>query len=69
MLKQIFTWWSGTTVGAAFDIGRRAGFVGTDEYSGRGSMASMSAPTARATAITARVAAKWRRIFSSSAAG
>ncbi|HAY07673.1 MAG TPA: NADH:ubiquinone oxidoreductase subunit NDUFA12, partial [Hyphomonas sp.] len=25
MLKQIFTWWSGTTVGAAFDIGRRAG--------------------------------------------
>lgn len=32
MLKQLFTWWSGHTLGAAFDIGRRSTFVGTDEY-------------------------------------
>lgn len=31
MLKQIFTWWNGHTIGAAFDIGRRAVFVGEDE--------------------------------------
>ena len=35
MLKQLFTWWSGYTVGAAFDIGRRANYVGTDEYGNR----------------------------------
>lgn len=35
MLKQIFTWWSGNTVGAAFDIKRRSSFVGTDEYGNR----------------------------------
>ena len=35
MLKQIFTWWSGNTVGAAFDIKRRSTFVGTDEYGNR----------------------------------
>ncbi|KCZ94060.1 NADH:ubiquinone oxidoreductase subunit NDUFA12 [Hyphomonas johnsonii] len=32
MLKQIFTWWSGSTVGASFDIKRRSGYIGTDEY-------------------------------------
>jgi NADH:ubiquinone oxidoreductase subunit len=31
MLKSIFTWWNGATVGARFDIGRRASFVGKDE--------------------------------------
>jgi NADH:ubiquinone oxidoreductase subunit len=35
MLKQIFTWWSGNTLGAAFDIGRRANAIGTDEYGNR----------------------------------
>lgn len=35
MLKQIFTWWSGKTLGASFDIGRRATYVGTDEYGNR----------------------------------
>ena len=30
MLKSIFTWWNGATIGARFDIGRRAGYVGTD---------------------------------------
>ena len=31
MLKSIFTWWNGATMGARFDIGRRAGFVGKDD--------------------------------------
>ena len=31
MLKSIFTWWNGATIGARFDIGRRAGFVGKDD--------------------------------------
>lgn len=31
MLKSIFTWWNGATMGARFDIGRRAVFVGQDE--------------------------------------
>lgn len=35
MLKQIFTWWSGNTVGASFDIKRRSNAVGTDEYGNR----------------------------------
>lgn len=35
MLKQIFTWWSGHTLGAAFDIGRRATFVGSDSRGNR----------------------------------
>lgn len=35
MLKQIFTWWSGHTIGAAFDIKRRSDFVGEDEYGNR----------------------------------
>ena len=30
MLKSIFTWWNGATIGARFDIGRRAGYVGAD---------------------------------------
>jgi NADH:ubiquinone oxidoreductase subunit len=31
MLDKIFTWWNGATLGARYDIGRRAGFVGKDE--------------------------------------
>jgi NADH:ubiquinone oxidoreductase subunit len=31
MLKRIFTWWNGATIGAFFDIGRRAALVGEDE--------------------------------------
>ncbi|MDX2273855.1 MAG: NADH:ubiquinone oxidoreductase subunit NDUFA12 [Hyphomonadaceae bacterium] len=31
MLKRIFTWWNGATLGALFDIGRRAILVGEDE--------------------------------------
>lgn len=31
MLKAIFTWWNGATIGARFDIGRRASYVGKDE--------------------------------------
>ena len=30
MLKSIFTWWNGATIGARFDIGRRAVLVGKD---------------------------------------
>lgn len=32
MLKSIFTWWNGATMGARFDIGRRAGYVGSDDF-------------------------------------
>lgn len=32
MLKKIFTWWNGATLGTLFDIGRRASFVGEDDY-------------------------------------
>jgi NADH:ubiquinone oxidoreductase subunit len=32
MLKAIFTWWNGATIGARFDIGRRAAAVGKDEF-------------------------------------
>lgn len=35
MLKRIFTWWNGATIGALIDIGRRAAFVGEDEYGNR----------------------------------
>ena len=35
MLKRIFTWWNGATLGALFDIGRRGAFVGEDEYGNR----------------------------------
>ncbi len=31
MLKSIFTWWNGATIGARFDIGRRARSVGQDD--------------------------------------
>lgn len=31
MLKSIFTWWNGATIGARFDIGRRARYVGQDD--------------------------------------
>jgi NADH:ubiquinone oxidoreductase subunit len=35
MLSKIFTWWSGATLGALFDIGRRAVKVGEDEFGNR----------------------------------
>lgn len=35
MLDKIFTWWSGATIGALFDIGRRARLVGSDEQGNR----------------------------------
>ncbi len=35
MLKRIFTWWNGATMGALFDIGRRAALVGQDEQGNR----------------------------------
>ncbi|MEZ5936658.1 MAG: NADH:ubiquinone oxidoreductase subunit NDUFA12 [Hyphomonadaceae bacterium] len=35
MFKAIFTWWNGSTIGAAFDIGRRAKLVGKDEQGNR----------------------------------
>lgn len=31
MLKQIFTWWNGSTLGASFDIRRRATPIGKDD--------------------------------------
>lgn len=31
MIKRIFTWWNGATVGALFDIARRSVFIGEDE--------------------------------------
>jgi NADH:ubiquinone oxidoreductase subunit len=31
MLKRIFTWWNGSTIGTAIDIWRRGVFVGQDE--------------------------------------
>jgi hypothetical protein len=32
MLKSIFTWWNGATIGARFDIGRQGWtFVGQDD--------------------------------------
>lgn len=35
MLKRIFTWWNGATLGALFDINRRGAFVGEDEQGNR----------------------------------
>jgi NADH:ubiquinone oxidoreductase subunit len=35
MLKRIFTWWNGATLGARFDIGRRAVLVGEDDQGNR----------------------------------
>jgi len=32
MLKKIFTWWHGSTLGAMFDIKRRSEFVGEDDF-------------------------------------
>jgi NADH:ubiquinone oxidoreductase subunit len=31
ILKRIFTWWNGATIGALYDIGRRGVLVGEDE--------------------------------------
>ena len=35
MLKSIFTWWNGATIGAAFTIWRRANPIGQDEFGNR----------------------------------
>ncbi len=35
MLKRIFTWWNGATLGALWDINRRGAFVGEDEQGNR----------------------------------
>lgn len=35
MLKAIFTWWNGATIGAGFHINRRGVFVGQDELGNR----------------------------------
>jgi NADH:ubiquinone oxidoreductase subunit len=35
MLKWIFTWWNGATLGTLFDIGRRGVLVGSDEQGNR----------------------------------
>lgn len=31
MLKKIFTWWNGATIGIRFTVGRRGVFIGKDE--------------------------------------
>ncbi len=35
MLKSIFTWWNGATIGTRFTIGRRGVFVGEDDTGNR----------------------------------
>jgi NADH:ubiquinone oxidoreductase subunit len=35
VLAKIFTWWNGATLGAMFDIGKRATLVGEDEQGNR----------------------------------
>ncbi len=35
MLKHIFTWWNGATIGTLFDVGRRGVLVGHDEFGNR----------------------------------
>ncbi|MDX2233386.1 MAG: NADH:ubiquinone oxidoreductase subunit NDUFA12 [Hyphomonadaceae bacterium] len=35
ILKRIFTWWNGATLGALYDIGRRGALVGQDEQNNR----------------------------------
>jgi NADH:ubiquinone oxidoreductase subunit len=35
VLTKIFTWWNGATLGALFDIGKRASLVGTDDQGNR----------------------------------
>jgi NADH:ubiquinone oxidoreductase subunit len=32
VLKSIFTWWNGATIGARWTIAKRAVFVGSDDY-------------------------------------
>ena len=32
MLKSIFTWWNGATIGIRFTVARRGVFVGGDDY-------------------------------------
>jgi NADH:ubiquinone oxidoreductase subunit len=34
-IKRLFAWWDGATLGALFDIGRRARKVGEDEFGNR----------------------------------
>ena len=35
MLKSIFTWWNGATIGTLFTIAKTARLVGTDDYGNR----------------------------------
>ena len=35
LLKTIFTWWNGATVGVLFHVGRRGVFIGQDERGNR----------------------------------
>jgi NADH:ubiquinone oxidoreductase subunit len=35
VLKSIFTWWNGATIGIRFNIGRRAVFIGEDDTGNR----------------------------------
>ena len=35
MLKSIFTWWNGATIGVRFTIARRGVFIGKDEFGNR----------------------------------
>jgi NADH:ubiquinone oxidoreductase subunit len=35
MIARLFSWWSGHTIGASYDIKRRSAYVGTDEYGNR----------------------------------
>ncbi len=35
MLSKIFTWWSGATIGALFDVYRRSNKIGEDQYGNR----------------------------------
>ena len=35
MFRAIFTWWTGATIGARFQIGRGSAFVGEDEVGNR----------------------------------
>ncbi|HWA61221.1 MAG TPA: NADH:ubiquinone oxidoreductase subunit NDUFA12 [Caulobacteraceae bacterium] len=35
MLKAIFTWWNGATIGARFQIGSNSVFVGEDDFGNR----------------------------------
>jgi NADH:ubiquinone oxidoreductase subunit len=35
VLSKIFTWWNGATLGALFDIGKRATLVGEDDQGNR----------------------------------